>query len=421
MARQWIHRVRKWCYRQAVTFLVRPAIRVRNPPIIAVTGTNGKSTTCKLLERIYRAAGYRVGCATSDGVLLDGRWIAKGDNAGANGLWRIICRCRPDLVVAETARGGVLRYGFGFARCDVAVATNIYEDHLGVDGVETLDEMARVKARLVRRARVAVLNADDARVASMAAEATGPAMYFTTRGRETDFTDGCFLRDSALWSKRGGREERLVDVKDVAVACGGLLDFQVENVLAVLAAVQAMQTCQPVDRGAVLSALAEFGRDPRDNLGRCTLMRYREAWVLLLECKNLEGLRRYRPVVRAVQRAHGHQRIIGLLEDVGSRRDEYYPREARLAGEMCDAVAVAGPAEKFLRGRTREQIIALLNAGLEPAKRIARGARKLDDIIVEENRPAGQVLFVVFNSLEDARIDLARMAREGEVRPLAGQ
>ena len=143
-------RLRKYAYTLGAAFLVRPRVDRMGVPIIAVTGTNGKTTVCNLLYRIYLDAGYRVGLATTDGVMCRRETLLEGDKAGISGLWRLASCDELDVIVAETARGGILHNGLGFSSCSASVVTNVHEDHLGLGGIETVEEMAELKATLPR-------------------------------------------------------------------------------------------------------------------------------------------------------------------------------------------------------------------------------------------------------------------------------
>lgn len=414
---RWIPspRARNWLYRAAVKLLIRPRVRRAGIPIVSVTGTNGKSSVCKLLEGIYREAGRRVGCSHTDGVSFDGRMIRRGDNAGPNGLWRILRAGRPDVMVAETARGGILRHGIGFARCEVAVVTNIHEDHLGEHGVRSLDDLASVKSRIVRLAESAVLNANDPRVCAMASRCRGPVYYFSAEDRK-DRANLCFRRDGALWSRVDGVETRWVAVEEMPFAWGGVLDYQIENALAALATVAAMRHRVSADPDAVRRALRSFGNDPRDHIGRATLLREKEDWILLLECKNPEGMRRIEPVLEWIRRRHDIRRVVGLLTDVGGEQPERYRAMSCWAARLCDRVSVSSPHPFYYRTHTDESLVRMLSSEIPDDKRSESGG-SLDDIRERERDVSGKTLFVLFNCLDDPRVVVEALLDRAERMP----
>jgi cyanophycin synthetase len=174
--------------------LVRhPLLALRGIPLIAITGTNGKTTTTLLINRILRDAGYRTGCSCTEGVLIDGEWLVHGDEAGSKGLWMASRPSGLHALVAETARGGILRYGLGFSSCHVSVVTTVAADHLGEHGIETVEDLARVKSSLPQHTRAdgaVVLNADVPLVRDMARKTRARGVYFTLE-KPLDAWDHC--------------------------------------------------------------------------------------------------------------------------------------------------------------------------------------------------------------------------------------
>lgn len=257
------YRLRRWWfakkYRWEARCVVRLAVWLRGVPVVAVTGTNGKTTTVHLIDRMLREAGYHVGSCTTYGVYHDGVRVAEGDKAGHLGVWRAL-HCRGlQVIVAEVGRGGMLQYGTGFSQCHVGVVTNVLADHLGLDGVWTVGEMAAAKAEIIRRtdpAGAVVLNADDPRVAAMAQRTAAQPVWFSIEGREREFDRGWFLRDGALWRKDGAGEERLLTAIEMPMTHGGHQRYNIANALAALAAVEAMGNRFAVPRAAQCAVCA---------------------------------------------------------------------------------------------------------------------------------------------------------------------
>ena len=147
-------RLRKFALRLAMTVLVQPRLRQLGVPIIAITGTNGKTTIVRLLTRIYRNAGYNVGACSTYGVTHNEEFVSRTDDASGLGAWRA-ARCpNVDLLVLEVARGGLARWGTGFKKCQVGIVTNVYEDHLGYEGIHTLKQMAELKSAVPRATKI---------------------------------------------------------------------------------------------------------------------------------------------------------------------------------------------------------------------------------------------------------------------------
>ncbi|MEJ2589422.1 MAG: Mur ligase family protein, partial [Deltaproteobacteria bacterium] len=177
-------------YRLATKLIYKPAVTRLNVPIIAVTGTNGKTTVTRLLEKVYLDAGYNVGTCTTDGVSHNGALFLSGDLSWGYGAWKAAQCPDVDLLILETARGGIIRYGMGFRECQVGVVTNLFEDHLGFDGVDSLEQMADVKSTIpihTHREGSIILNGDDADVRRMVDRSPASPIYFVTGNGHEEF------------------------------------------------------------------------------------------------------------------------------------------------------------------------------------------------------------------------------------------
>ena len=220
-------------------------------PVVAVTGTNGKTTTSRMVAHIARTHGLLVGWSNTDGIYIDGEQVEAGDYSGPSGAGRILARPEVQLAVTETARGGILLKGIGLIHNDVSVVTNVTADHLGLQGIDTVDQLAEVKAvvpRITRKGGWAVLNADDPRVYAMRhvirakpwvfsrdVDAPGVRETLSDRGRATVVIDGwvSVLRANA-------DPDPLVELSDVPMTLAGLSRFNVENTLAAASAALAI-------------------------------------------------------------------------------------------------------------------------------------------------------------------------------------
>ncbi|MCW2850252.1 MAG: Mur ligase, partial [Marmoricola sp.] len=248
---------------------IRPRI-----PVVAVTGTNGKTTTSRMIAHIAREAGYHVGWSNTDGIYVDGELVEPGDYSGPSGAGRVLGYERVDFAVTETARGGILLKGIGLVSNDVSVVTNVTADHLGLQGIDTVDQLAEVKgvvARITKKSGWAVLNADDPRVFAMrttiqarpwvfSRDADSPALreILSHGGRGTTVIDGC------ITVLEGNRVDPLVEVVDVPMTLSGLSRFNVENALAAASAALAAG----IARDHVVTGLRTFLPDAEHNPGR---------------------------------------------------------------------------------------------------------------------------------------------------------
>ncbi len=266
-------------------------------PVVAVTGTNGKTTTTRLIAHILRATGRRVGMTCTDGIYFDGRRIEAGDCSGPHSARTALLNPLAEAVVLETARGGILTGGLGFDRCDVAVVTNLGEgDHVGRHDVHTVDEMAEVKRTVVEAVApggAVVLNADDPLVASMAARCPAPAI-FVSRAAASPIVArhrGCggravLSRGGAIVLAEGDREETLVALDRVPMTHGGRAGFQVENALAGAAASWALG----VAREAIRRGLETFAGNVVQAPGRFNVLDAGGATVVIDYAHNASAL-----------------------------------------------------------------------------------------------------------------------------------
>jgi cyanophycin synthetase len=259
--------------RPIVNMLYPEGARARIP-IIAVTGTNGKTTVTRLIAYMFEQARKLVGVTSTEGVYIDGVRIMAGDCSGPQSAQAVLLHPRVEVAVLETARGGILRAGLAFDACTVGVVTNISADHMGLGGVETLEDLARVKQVVVEAARrdgAAVLNADDALVAEMAAATDAPVIYFSVRADNHVVAAHLAAGGRAVLVENGAvvlaqdrQRTELIELERVAFSAGGRIGFQVQNALAATAAAWGAG----LNPALIARALATFASDTRMVPGR---------------------------------------------------------------------------------------------------------------------------------------------------------
>jgi cyanophycin synthetase len=390
--------------------------------LVAITGTNGKTTTTLLINRILRDAGYRTGCSSTEGVLIDDKWVVYGDEAGSNGLWMASRPPGLQALVAETARGGILRYGLGFSACHVSVVTNVAADHLGQHGVETVEDLAAVKSALPRHTRAdgaTVLNADIPLVRDMASKTRARVVYFTLEDPLDSWAHCYFVRDGAIHRRRGSETERVVGVDGIYIAHGGAVSFQVANAMAAIAAVDALEPWLPIPRASIEKSLASFGRDPHDVPGRMQLFRYEGGDVLVSVSKNPDTYAREISLLRRLVRAHCYERVVSIVSNVGNRDESHFRQVSSLVATLGGLVVGVPPHEEYLRGRSGEEISRLLESEV-PADRVVKvRASSLPGIIAELQPPGSpRTLFVTFASRISSAVDVDDIVAKGTVLPM---
>ena len=346
---------------------IRPRV-----PVVAVTGTNGKTTTSRMIAHIAREGGRLVGWSNTDGIYVDGELVEAGDYSGPSGAGRVLAHREVDFAVTETARGGILLKGIGVVSNDVSVVTNVTADHLGHQGIDTVDQLAEVKgvvARITKKSGWAVLNADDPRVFAMrtttparpwvfSRDPDSPALreILSSGGRATTIIDGWV---SVL---DGGRADPLLEIVDVPMTLSGLSRFNVENALAAASAALAAG----IERRHVIAGLRSFRPDAEHNPGRMNIFTLPVAsgdvTVVMDLAHNEAGLEALVEIMRGL-RVPGRCLLLGLGA-VGDRQDDLIELLGEIAARDADVVAI-GHKERYLRGRTLEEVESLLRAGAE--------------------------------------------------------
>lgn len=347
-------------------------------PIVAVTGTNGKTTTVRLIAHVLTSIGQRVGRTDTDGIVIDGELVETGDWAGWGGARRVLTDPRTDIAVLETSRGGILRRGLGFSACHVSVVTNISADHLGEFGITTLPELAHVKSVIVRVTRpdgYTVLNADDPLVLAMRDLSPAPAILWSRDPQNAAVLDHMAAGGAALRSDGtqidvsfGTRRDRF-SLAAAPITYGGAATHNVENVMAATAACLALGV--PLE--SIVAALRTFTPDATHNANRLNLFRRDDQVIVFDYAHNEAGLRALLNFGTQLQRERAG-RLIVVLGGPGDRSDAQIGSMARMAAAKADRLLLH-EEERYLRGRQPGETTALyraaaIDAGLS-ADRIA--------------------------------------------------
>jgi cyanophycin synthetase len=386
-------------------------------PIVAVTGTNGKTTTVRMIAHILKLMGRRVGMTSTDGIVIDGRLIKKGDMSGPRSAMTVLQNPTVDTAVFEVARGGILREGLGYDRNDVAVVTNVAGDHLGLGGITTIGQLANVKAVVVEavpRSGTAVLNADDGHVYRMGRHCAGRVVLFsmsTAKGEDGfDRVDGHTGRGGAAFCldvtpegelivlKLGARTMPVLYTHLIPATFGGRARMNVANALAAAAAAWSAGAHLHDIRQGLRTFTTSFFQAP----GRLNLLDVGGVRVVIDYCHNVDGMRQLadfvnRMMVEPVTKAGrlgtsgGAQRTgraIGVLGIPGDRRDQDQRDYGAIAATAFDEIIVR--EDKNLRGRAPGETATNVIEGVRAAKldgtsRAVRADKVLEEIAAVRN------------------------------------
>ena len=341
-------------------------------PVVAVTGTNGKTTTVRLIAHLIAASGLRVGMTNTDGVYVQGKRIDTGDCSGPRSARNVLMHPDVDAAVFETARGGMLREGLAFDRCKIAVVTNIgLGDHLGLNYITSVADLAVLKRVVVQNVApietggVGVLNAADPLVAKMAGDCPGAIIFFAVdqnlpvmaahraRGHRVIFVSG-----DAIVAAQGSNEV-VIALAGVPITRAGTISFQVENAMASVGAAWALG----LDWGVIRAGLATFTSDAASAPGRFNVFDYRGATLIADYGHNPDAIA---ALTKAIEAIPAKRRSV-VISGAGDRRDDDIRQQTEILGTAFDDVLLYQDACQ--RGREDGEVIALLRQGLAGAKR----------------------------------------------------
>ncbi len=334
-------------------------------PIMAITGTNGKTTTSRLLAHIAKMNGYRVGYTTSDGVYIQNRLLMTGDCTGPSSAEFVLKDPTVNFAVLECARGGLLRAGLGFKKCDVGIVTNVAADHLGLKGINTIDQLAKVKGVIpetVLPDGYAILNADDDLVYEMRRAVDCNVALFSMdennpRIKALQRLNGitAIYENGFVTICRGEWKMRLMKAEHIPLTYGGKAKFMIQNVLAAVLGAHV----HGVSNEDIKAALETFVPSASQTPGRLNLFKFEKFNILLDYAHNKAGmlaLKKFTDELDATVR-------VGIIAGIGDRREEDNNAMGMIAAEMFDEIIIR--QDKHLRGKTEEELIKMLDDGIK--------------------------------------------------------
>ena len=386
-------------------------------PVVAVTGTNGKTTTVRLISHLLARNGMCVGMTNTDGVYVGGTVIDTGDCSGPKSARSVLLHPDVDAAVLETARGGVLREGLAFDRCDVAVVTNVGSgDHLGLNYITTVDELAVLKRVIVQNVSpkgTSVLNAADPNVAAMASKCKGAVIFFTADKFHPVMATHRAQGQAVVYSENGcivackGDFQHSMPLADIPVTLGGAIGFQVDNVMASVAAAWALG----LDWRIIQSGLRSFANDSDNAAGRFNMFKFRGATVIADYGHNPDAML---ALVQAVEGLPATRRAV-VISGAGDRRDEDIRQQTEILGNAFDEVVMF--EDQCQRGRSEGEVIALLREGLAKASRTTSSTEIYGEFLAIDTAldklQDGELCLILVDQVEEAMAHIAARVQAG--------
>ena len=338
-------------------------------PIIAITGTNGKTTVTRLTAHIAKSAGYKVGYTTSDGIYIQNQLMMKGDCTGPVSSGFVLRDPTVDFAVLECARGGILKSGLAFQNCDIAIITNVSTDHIGLGGIDSVEQMAKVKAvvaETVFPSGYAILNADDdlvynirnglnCNIGLFSMDENNPRIkkHCKSGGLATVYENGYVSIMKGTW------KIRVQKVVDIPITYGGRATHNIMNALPAVLAAYLFRNIKVAD---IKGALESFVPSATQTPGRLNLFKFKQFDFLLDFAHNQAGLELLGDFVSKMP---GYPKV-GIISGTGDRRDEDIRDLGKLSAKYFDEIIIR--QDKHLRGRTAEEIVQLLIEGIDATK-----------------------------------------------------
>ncbi len=381
-------------------------------PLVAVTGTNGKTTTTRLIAHILSSSGYTVGMTTTSGIYVDGKCIFKGDTTGPKSALAVLMNKEIDAAVLETARGGIIREGLAYDLADVAVITNITEDHLGIDEVETIEDLAKVKALVgeaVKEEGYVVINGDNDMSVSILNRFKSNIIIFSNNKHNEIMQIniknggyGIYVDEGNIVIESSNKYEKLIDIKSIGITFKGILKYNIENAMAACAATVGLGIKYDVIR----QGLKTFYSSSNQNPGRFNMYFVNNVMVILDYGHNVDG---YKAVLDGIGNIR-HNNLIGVIGVPGDRLDSQIIDVGKCSGENFDYIFIKEDEDK--RGKVKGEVAELLEKGVLLSNFHCNNMKKVlketeaFKVALDFAKP-GDILIIFFEKLEPL-IDIIR-------------
>lgn len=394
-----------------------PEETLHSIPIVSVTGTNGKTTTTRLIRHTLTCLGKKVGMTSTSGVFIGEECILKGDNTGPVSAKMVLSSKEVDAAVLETARGGLVRKGLGYDLADVGVIVNIGEDHLGIDGVNTLEDLAFVKSLVIEAVKpegYAVLNADDGFIKYFMDRARSEVILFSRDSENPVIKEQMekgkkvlYVKDDEIYIFDGKSPVKLVSVVDIPITYGGIVECNIENSLAAAASLYALNL--PIE--SIREGLKTFMPDLKSNPGRFNILDIGDFKVMLDYSHNPEG---YSEVMKFIERVDA-RRLVGVIGMPGDRTDSSIYKAGEICSKSFSKIYIKEDSD--LRGRDPGEVAeifydAVIKSGVrkENVEIVYSEAKALEKAILDAE--PGDFIVMLYEDLEGAVDVIERIQKE---------
>lgn len=375
-----------------------------NIPVVSITGTNGKTTTTKLISHTLKSMGYIVGMTSTEGTYVDGKCIDYGDNSGYYSAKSILLNKDVEIAVLETARGGMIRNGLAYDLADVSVITNITEDHIGLDGINSIEELSKVKALVgeaVKEDGYVVINADD-KWSRKILDRIKVRKIFFAKNRENELIKsyidvggiGIYIKDNYLCVESEYKVYKVIDIRNVPITLNGILEFNVENIMAACGALVGLG----IDYCMISKGLKTFKLNEEFSSGRFNIYDINRVKVILDYGHNIEG---YKAVLKSLKHLK-YKRILGVVGMPGDRSDIMAINIGKICAENMDKIYIKEDVDR--RGRRKGEMANLIERGIDESLK-----NKYSKIILDEkeafkeamkNALEGDIVIVFYENIK---------------------